>query len=145
MTFQIKEGRYVAAMFFLFAPDNTQDWHGIVWRERPGDIWHFDYRFRYYMDDKAHDSEDEKSWYACTMAADATEAFVMSVASGLADTMTKSKTGGYNSLERSPYYGADVHKVILRSSNVEDIMGILKREKFIHSKFEPMEKKSERG
>lgn len=41
------------------------DWMGSIRRDVSG-AFILDYRFRYYKDDKAFDSEDEKHWYKVT-------------------------------------------------------------------------------
>jgi hypothetical protein len=38
----------------------------ILWRPRGAATWTFDYRFRYFVDDKVFDSADEKSRYRCS-------------------------------------------------------------------------------
>lgn len=49
----------------------TGDWLGTLGK-RDGKI-QFEYRFRYYADDKAHDSQDRKSWYAFSAKDDSDE------------------------------------------------------------------------
>lgn len=41
----------------------TQDWMAVIRELVPEQKYELTYRFRYYKDDKAFDSEDEKSWY----------------------------------------------------------------------------------
>lgn len=44
-----------------------QDWVGTLTEVEPDKEYELIYRFRYYKDDKAWDSADEKSWYKATI------------------------------------------------------------------------------
>jgi hypothetical protein len=59
------EIEYVEAIWFV---DGTVDGNWMAWLYRAkGDTrWTLKYRFRYYRDDKTHDSSDERSWYEGT-------------------------------------------------------------------------------
>ena len=46
-------------------PNAEQDWLAAIHKLDDGQ-YKMIYRHRYYRDDKAHDSEDEKNWYAGT-------------------------------------------------------------------------------
>lgn len=68
----IKDGRYFALVLFVYG-DHPQDCLVHVYRD-PGEAWVVAWRFRYYVDGLAHDSEDEKHAYCAQGAADMTEA-----------------------------------------------------------------------
>ncbi len=61
MILEIKDGRYVSQMWFL-AGDN-RDFLACLFREDSGNF-RLNYRFRYYIDDKIHDSGDRKSFWS---------------------------------------------------------------------------------
>lgn len=44
-----------------------EDWVGTITEVEPDKEYELVYRFRYYKDTKAFDSEDEKSWYSVTV------------------------------------------------------------------------------
>tara|TARA_Y100000310_G_C20644506_1_gene795798 strand:- start:1060 stop:1437 length:378 start_codon:yes stop_codon:yes gene_type:complete len=56
----LTQDTYVHAMFFMECDDFN--WMATIFRRGEGP-WQGEYRFRYFMDNKAHDSEDERSWY----------------------------------------------------------------------------------
>lgn len=60
---EFKKGKYISRAWFLHHPDAGVDVFAWLWRELPQGDWHFSYRFRYYRDDRAHDSSDRKSGY----------------------------------------------------------------------------------
>lgn len=48
-----------------FVPGPNQDWMGSL-TKKDGEPWQMKYRFRYYADDKAFDSQNRKSGYTVT-------------------------------------------------------------------------------
>lgn|GEM_PF-2890071 len=60
----IVEGRYFLAVWFVAGAG--MDFLGAVFRDAGEKRFHLKYRFRYYRDDKAFDSDDEKSVYHAT-------------------------------------------------------------------------------
>lgn len=56
---EIKEGNYYVGIWFIGGQE--KDWMLCLYRE--GDEWKIQYRWRYYKDQKAFGSKDEKSWY----------------------------------------------------------------------------------
>lgn len=67
------DGKTVGLWFLPIA--ETQDWMCMAREIEPDLKYEIVYRFRYYKDDKAFDSKDEKSWYRATVAG--TRAFVI--------------------------------------------------------------------
>jgi hypothetical protein len=73
-----KPGRYYSAMWCMkLAPGMYgSEFHGgdllaVLWREDSEPTkWHFDYRFRYYRDDKPWKSSDKKSGYKASFEGD---------------------------------------------------------------------------
>ena len=53
---------------FWYVDGDDKNWLACL-SKRDGS-WRLDYRFRYYRDDKAHDSDDKKSWYTGKMNGD---------------------------------------------------------------------------
>lgn len=73
--FEMRKGRYVAAIGFVAKP-RVQDWQCFVFRDG-AEPFQITYRFRYYRDDKAFDSADERSAYhAQAQASDSEERIV---------------------------------------------------------------------
>jgi hypothetical protein len=52
---------YIHSVYFV-GNGLDADWMGRMVRDKGQ--WRFEYRFRYYKDDKAFDSKDVKNWYA---------------------------------------------------------------------------------
>ncbi len=113
-----QEGRYFAALWFVNAADKSCDWLAALWKDKGGD-WEAVYRFRYYRDDKAHGSEDQKSWYAVNIPGDAPEGAAMRGLNVIAGMVAKE-------------YGGEIHKVPLRSSDPMKCIEALKREPWFH-------------
>ncbi len=113
-----KAGRYFSTVWFVNSADNTLDWYGAVWRDEGGD-WRGAYRFRYYRDAKVIDSKDEKSWYAVLFPPQTKEQVVVSALQLVADMVAKD-------------HGGEIHKVLLRTSNTQKILEMLKREPWFH-------------
>lgn len=51
---------YVDSIYFV--SDGDRDFMATI-KKADGEPWLMEYRFRYYVDDKAFDSEDVKNWY----------------------------------------------------------------------------------
>ncbi len=61
----MRPGNYISRVWFFSKPDAKFDVLMVLKRELPDGLWQFEYRFRYYEDENAFDSEDEKrAWYA---------------------------------------------------------------------------------
>jgi hypothetical protein len=60
MTIEIKDGRYFEVSCFV--PGINCDYLAAMFRD-PDGPWEMIYRFRYYVDDETHDSDDQKNWY----------------------------------------------------------------------------------
>lgn len=57
---ELKKGNHYVAIAFVAW--DSGDWMVCVWNDQE-DTQHLQYRFRYYVDDRAFDSSDEKRWY----------------------------------------------------------------------------------
>lgn len=72
----IKENRYYAAFLQgeIFTPLRG-NYLGFMYRENsePKTKWHLDYRFRWYQDEKAFDSDDKRSAYSMVVDSDDSE------------------------------------------------------------------------
>lgn len=77
MTLEFKKGTYISRIWFLHHCDAGVDVMATLWRELPRGEWHFDYRFRYYQDDRVHNSADRKSGYKGTFVREISEAQVL--------------------------------------------------------------------
>jgi hypothetical protein len=53
---------HTVAIWYL-QTTSTQDWTAALRELEPEAKYELTYRFRYYKDDKAFESEDEKHWY----------------------------------------------------------------------------------
>ncbi len=63
MGFQIKQGRYIARMYFGDLNHPHGNVLAFLYRDRPAEdqVWLFQYRFRYYEDSKIYQSADKRS------------------------------------------------------------------------------------
>lgn len=77
MTVEFKEGNYISRIWFFSKKGAAFDINATLWRKLPDGAWNFDYRFRYYNDDKAFDSKDRKSFYHGTFPEKLDEASVI--------------------------------------------------------------------
>ncbi len=59
--FELTETSYVEAVWYVAWTD--KDWMAMVYRDAPEAPWRATYRFRYYTDSEAFQSDDEKSIY----------------------------------------------------------------------------------
>jgi hypothetical protein len=115
---EVRDGRYFSQMWFVNAGDRSMDWMAALWRD-PGEGFVLQYRFRYYVDDRAHGSEDVKNWYRVNFKADVPEAEGLR-AGNLIATLTAAQ------------YGGELHKLVLRTDRAADVEAALRREKFMH-------------
>ena len=65
MTIEIHEHTHVFKIWYVEMLPNVGNLLAIVFRDPPNE-WRAKYRFRYYRDNKAHHSKDERSWYDVT-------------------------------------------------------------------------------
>lgn len=78
MGIEIKKGNYVSRIWFYHGDDDAPfDVMAHLWRQLPDGEWKYEYRFRYYVDNKAHGSADRKSAYLMTFHKVMTEAEVL--------------------------------------------------------------------
>lgn len=74
MTIEIKEGNtYVGVWFAKLYDENYQTGDVMAALYKEESQWHLKYRFRYYKDDKFHNSEDIKHWYEIVSKDDSDE------------------------------------------------------------------------
>ena len=68
MSFLLKEDTEVEVMLWVevLVPGEGKPFNllGGVYRQKGDELWTMKYRFRYYFDDKAFHSQDERTWYA---------------------------------------------------------------------------------
>jgi hypothetical protein len=125
---ELKDGRYIAAVWFVplrNAVDTSgtffqrADWLATLYRDEGDETFKLHYRFRYYVDDKVQGSKDGRSGYLVDLVGkterEAT-AIVSSAASAIAKTCR----------------GADIHKIVLRSSDARFVASRLEKEDFVH-------------
>lgn len=71
------KGIYYSRIWFFSSEKADFDVLVAVMRELPRGAWTLKYRFRYYEDDKAHDSADRKSHWTATLGGEMSEAEVL--------------------------------------------------------------------
>ena len=59
----IEKGNYISRIYFFYSPLEPMNVLVLLWRKLPNGNWTLNYRFRYYNDDKIHDSQDIKNRY----------------------------------------------------------------------------------
>jgi hypothetical protein len=62
MTIEIHDHTHLYKIYYVEMLPNVGNMMGVILRDPPGE-WRARYRFRWYRDDKAHHSKDERSWY----------------------------------------------------------------------------------
>jgi hypothetical protein len=87
----LRDGRYFAAIAFVYG-EQHRDYLASVWRDKDGP-WTMTCRFRYYIDDRAHDSADEKCEMCAVDTHDRTEEEMLRT---LRITVEALVAGGFN-------------------------------------------------
>lgn len=77
MTLVIEKGNYISRVWFFCRSGEPMDVLAHLTRRLPDGLWIFEYRFRYYNDDQAHDSTDRKNVYVCEIPATVAESEVV--------------------------------------------------------------------
>ncbi len=62
----LEKGNYISRIWFLYKDGATFDVMMVLTRQLPVGPWELKYRFRYYRDNQAFDSKDEKSLWTAT-------------------------------------------------------------------------------
>jgi hypothetical protein len=119
--FKFEKGRYYSAIYFL--EGREQDWMACVFRDLPDGKWRFTYRFRYYVDEKIHGSDDKRSVYDCSCG-DSTEQEVLSAVSKAANMLVET---GYSPSGR-------IHKLRPCTDDPMKLGEMLAREDWAHVK-----------
>lgn len=126
--FEFREGRYVVALWMVPLTNardlngvfyEQADWLATLYRDENESVFKCHYRFRYYVDEKAHDSEDKKSAYNVTFVGK-TESEVLVIMGQFAENIAKPR--------------AEIHKLMINSSDPMLISKRLQSEKFFHVK-----------
>ena len=130
--FVLKEGRYVAALWIVPLRDacdkegqfyEQADWLATLYRDEGERDFQCHYRFRYYVDDRAHDSEDKKSAYGVKFTGKS-ETEAMAIMGLLAENIATSGHGPR----------AEIHKLLIGSGDPTFIIERLQTEQFFHMK-----------
>lgn len=125
---EIKPGRYFSAIWYIEGRD--KNWMAALWRDEPDGAFTLSGRFRYYVDDKRHDSDDRKSVFGAVAQPHMTEAKMLSDIDSLADGLVRAG------------FGRAVEKLILRTNDPMKVMEALQREKWSAIKTIPAPEKS---
>jgi len=97
MSYQTKPRRYVDSFWFMADGEGGGDFFGALYRDANSHRWAFEYRFRYYMDDKVNssESEDVKSGYVATFkeggSLEDARSAIQQMTSALKDYMSKAE------------------------------------------------------
>jgi hypothetical protein len=112
-----RDGLYVAKVWFISDPDEGVDWFAAARHDDEGK-WIFTYRFRYYADDRTHDSKDEKRFYVveCENEGDAIDA-----GNKAADMISQG-------------HGLQVEHVLIKSDKSDFIQSLMARQPWVHTK-----------
>jgi len=78
-TIPLEEGYYISRIWFFWKPggDGKMDMLATLWRKLPDGRWRLSLRWRYYKDNKVHESDDEKSNWRATWPANESEETVL--------------------------------------------------------------------
>lgn len=123
-TIEIREGRYFVRWWF-FSGDRF-DWLCALYRDMPDGEWTVQYRFRYYVDDKVNDSDDQKSWWSAVFpGATIDEAVVESKVQMFTEQVRALRIHTHGPC-------CEMQSVALRSSSVQKCFEILARQPWNH-------------
>jgi len=87
--------------------DNESDWLGAVEKTEEGHK--LTYRFRYYVDDKTHDSEDRKNWYGGDITGQ-TDEHIVDVMRQVTQLMAKR------------FDNAEIDEILMGNKNLDEFM-----------------------
>lgn len=118
-------GMYYSRIWFLSSPAKRMDILAVLRRSLPDGPWKFEYRFRYYRDEKVFDSEDEKSFYAFSGGASASEAEVVEKTREAVGVIALSQ-------------GLDVDETVVESDDPEVIFGKLREKPYFSSRMDDL-------
>lgn len=127
--FALEKGMYVSAVWMIPLENardqggrtyEQADWFAALLRREGERDFTFEYRFRYYVDDKVYGSSDPQSAYAVTMKGK-TEAEAIAIAQMCAETISKTSQ-----------VGCPIHKLVLRSSDPDFILERMRAEPMLH-------------
>ena len=123
MSIEIKDGTLFSCMWFV--EGKGFDWMAAVFKPEGG-FWEASYRFRYYHDDKAFHSDDEKFWYSLTTKStdDKTEKELCKAMDMTADLTQKHLPSG------------KIHKLVLKTDCAAKVVEAMKREKWAHFEYD---------
>ncbi len=124
---EIKEGTYVSAMWFLplHRPKDADgvtyeegDWMCTLYRLKGEIAFRASMRFRYYLDDKAHDSKDKKSGYMLGFKEGQDESACLAIIADLTKDLVAAS-------------GETLYKLVLRSDDPAFILKRLSEEEWV--------------
>ena len=129
MAFEIAKGNYISRIWFLADPrgGGGMDVFAHLWRRLPEGPWTLEYRFRYYEDDRAHDSKDRKSGYRGTFNDPLSEAQVIKKVEVALRTI----------LEFLPE-GFAMDATVVETDEPEVVTRLLAQKPYMHIKFEEL-------
>lgn len=81
----VDEDSYYLGAWFLSGKE--RDWLCVIYRVAGAAEFTIQHRFRYYVDDKAHDSDDIKNWYDGSLPVDFSEDKIIGIIDGMVDRM----------------------------------------------------------
>jgi hypothetical protein len=81
----------IVALWFVATIPDEQDWMAAIRELVPDEKYELVYRFRYYKDDKAFDSEDKRSWYRAELTG--TRNYVLLTFRNLAERLHLASSG----------------------------------------------------
>ena len=119
MGVEMVPGSHVLGMWFVF-DHQEKDWMCTVSQKERGEPWVMDYRFRYYVDDKVHGSEDKKNFYRMQFKVDTPKAVMIEAAKAMQHLLLT--TG----------FGDDTFDLLIDSRDPEVIMAKQKTCPFLH-------------
>lgn len=116
--FDLSSGKYVSQIWFIPAVNGDGDWMACLSKEDDGSML-LVYRFRYYVDqDFGPESKDRKNAYRAKTNQD--ELTALAHVNELADCLVKAG------------YGHEVHRVPLKTNNVNVILNTLRAQEWAH-------------
>lgn len=134
---EFREGRYVACFIwsvFVISSEEGEpkpgDLFGMVYRDADASTWTFDFRYRWYADDKHWGSADEKSAYTLAAPLAESEDSVAAKLLGVFGLAQATWPGGCRVIEAP-------RAIWVRSADPDDVLRVLSQQDFASIRTDP--------
>lgn len=125
----IRPGNYISRIWFLYQPGGCGGFDVLahLWRRLPEGPWIFEYRFRYYVDEKTHDSKDRKSGYTATVRDAVSEAEIRQKVERALQVILAALPGGFQ-----------MDRTDIETDEPRAVLHLLGKKPYLHLKIEDL-------